>query len=234
MDDILTIIKRNLIAAKLEHINSLHPLLKFTIERESDGKLPFLDLCIVHTGHNAYTTWYTQPTDTGLVMNFHAHSPKKYKRAVVQGLVHRIYRACSTWAAFTESIQRAKSILERNQYPPEFYDNIIYTTLEKIIIKSNEVPTPTPTPAIAQEVQIESHQPYLLSVQYRGRDTDNLVRRLSKLTTPIRTVLTLRKMKTVMPSLKPSIPTILRSRVILQDNRSWMQLQLCWTDCSAF
>ena len=60
----------------------------------------------------------------------------------------------------------------------------------------------------------ETRQPYLLSVQYRGRDTDNLVRRLSKLATPIRTVLTLRKMKTVLPSLKTPVPTLLRSRVV--------------------
>ena len=128
-------------------------------------------------------------------------------------MVHRIYRACSTWHAITESIQRAKIILERNQYPPEFYDNIISTTIEKIITSSETTPA-SPTPAPAQDLPAENRQPYLLSVQYRGRDTDNLVRRLSKLPTPIRTVLTLRKMKTVLPSLKPFVPTLLRSRVV--------------------
>ena len=209
MDDIVTVTKKEMITAQLERINSLHPQLKFTIERENDGRLPFLDLCIVHTGESAHTTWYTKPTDTGLVMNFHAQSPKKYKRAVVQGLVHRIYRACSTWEAFTESILRAKSILERNQYPPEFYDGIISATVEKIIMNSKAVQTTT-----AANEQAESEQLYLLAVQYRGRDTDNLVRRLSKLPISVKTVLTLRKMKTVMPSLKPSVPTILRSRVV--------------------
>ena len=139
MDDIVTVTKKEMITTQLERINSLHPQLKFTIERENDGRLPFLDLCIVHTGKSAHTTWYTKPTDTGLVMNFHAQSPKKYKRAVVQGLVHRIYRACSTWEAFTESILRAKSILERNQYPPEFYDGIASATVEKIIMNSKAV-----------------------------------------------------------------------------------------------
>jgi len=145
-------------------------------------------------------------------MNFHAVSPRKYKRAVVQGLVHRIYRACSTWQAIDESIQRAKDILERNQYPPEFYDNIISTTIEKIVTSTN---TPPSSPSeTAQGVPADNQQSYLLSVQYRGRDTDNLVRKLSKLPIPVRTVLTLRKMKTVMPSLKPPVPKLLRSRVV--------------------
>ena len=134
---------------------------------------------------------------------------RKYKRAVVQGLVHRIYRACSTWEAFTESILHAKSILERNQYPPEFYDGIISATVEKIIMNSKTAQTTT-----AGNEQAESEQLYLLAIQYRGRDADNLVRRLSKLQISVKTVLTLRKMKTVMSSLKPPVPTILRSRVV--------------------
>ena len=141
MDDILLNIAKDRIEAELERINLLHPKLKFTIERETDGRLPFLDLCIVHTNDDLYTTWYTKPTDTGLVMNFHAIAPRKYKRAVVQGLVYQIYRSCSKWQAFHDSIQRAKVILENNQYPPEFYDNIISMTLEKIVAGSIELPS---------------------------------------------------------------------------------------------
>ena len=132
MDDILTVIRRNELAEKLAQINQLHGNLKFTSESEIEGRLPFLDLCIVHSESELYTTWYTKPTDTGLIMNFHAVAPRRYKRAVVQGFVHRIFRACSSWKAFHDSVTRAKQVLERNQYPPEFYDPIISQTIEKI------------------------------------------------------------------------------------------------------
>ena len=186
-------------------------MIKFTMEREVEGRLPFLDLCIVHAGSEVYTTWYTKPTDTGLVMNFHSLAPRKYKRAVVQGLVHRIYRACSTWEAVVESLERAKAILERNQYPPEMYDPIIATTLEKIILDSKG--SSSPTTQSHREIT-EPGKSYMISVQYRGRDTDNLVRRLSKLPIPIRVVLTLRKIKTALPSLKPPVPLLMRSRLV--------------------
>ena len=136
MDDVLSAPLKDEVEEYFGKINSFHPMLKFTMEREVEGRLPFLDLCIVHTGSNVYTTWYTKLTDTGLVMNFYSLAPRKYKCAVVQGLVPRIYRACSTWGAVLESLERAKAILERNQYPPEMYDPIITMTLEKIILDS--------------------------------------------------------------------------------------------------
>jgi len=60
----------------------------------------------------------------------------------------------------------------------------------------------------------ESPKSYILRLQYRGRETDNLIRQLSKVSVPIRPVLTLRKLNTIMPSLKPSVPLSLQSRVV--------------------
>ena len=208
MDDILTTIKKNHIDEKLAQINQLHGNLKFTKECESEGRLPFLDLCIVHTGNELYTTWYTKPTDTGLIMNFHALAPRRYKRTVIQGFVHRIYRACSCWKSFHDSLTRAKQVLERNQYPPDFYEPIIAQTIEKIVTKPEKAATSTSTNAT------ESSKSYLLRVQYRGSETDNLVRQLNKVAVPIRTVLVLRKLTTALPSLKTQVPTPLRSRVV--------------------
>ena len=96
MDDILQDIKREEIEGKLSEINNLHPALKFTIEREVDGAIPCLDMRIMNTHGRLTSTWYNKPTDTGLMMNYHALSPKRYKRLVVSGVVHRILRACST------------------------------------------------------------------------------------------------------------------------------------------
>ena len=39
---------------------------------------------------------------------------------------------------FHESLIKAKDILERNQYPPNFYEPIISATVEKIVKPCNE------------------------------------------------------------------------------------------------
>ena len=120
MDDILREIDEVKAEAKLMEINSLHPNLKFTSEVEQQqsqvpqSRIPFLDMCIMHdnmTGQLS-STWYNKPTDTGLIMNYHALAPKRYKRSVVSGFVHRIHRACSSWHYFHESLEKAKRILE--------------------------------------------------------------------------------------------------------------------------
>ena len=82
------------------------------------------------------STWYNKPTDTGLIMNFHATAPKCYKRSVVSGFVHRIHRACSNWVNFHDSLEKTKK--ENNQYPPAFYNPIIEDTITRLINSSEE------------------------------------------------------------------------------------------------
>ena len=76
MDDILRDIKKHHIKAKLEEINFLHSVLKFTREQEN-GSILFLDMRTCHHANILSSTWYTKSTDTGLMMNFHALAPKK-------------------------------------------------------------------------------------------------------------------------------------------------------------
>ena len=49
-------------------------------------------------------------------MNYHALAPKCYKRSAMEGFVHRVYRACSSWNNFHDSVEKVKMILQRNQY----------------------------------------------------------------------------------------------------------------------
>ena len=66
-----------------------------TGEKECNGILPALDTKLMNKEGTLSATWYSKPTDTGLVMNYHALAPVKYKKAVVIGFGHRIFRACS-------------------------------------------------------------------------------------------------------------------------------------------
>ena len=133
MDDIFREIAETKYDSKLEEVNTYHDSLGFTGEKEHEGALPALDSKLINNDGVLSSTWYCKPTDTGLIMNFHALAPMKYKRAAVIGFVHRIYRACSNWQNFHESLERAKSILLKNQYPPSFTEKLIHETLSKII-----------------------------------------------------------------------------------------------------
>ena len=96
------------------------------------GKSPFHYLCINHVNDKLSFTCYCKATDTGLIMNYHALAPKCYKRSVVKGFVHRVYRAYSSWVNFHDSVEKVQMILQWNKYPQDFYDPIISKTTEKL------------------------------------------------------------------------------------------------------
>jgi len=223
MDDILQDIKRSEIESKLTAINSLHENLTFTIERQSEGKIPFLDMLITCDQHGKLTSsWYNKPTDTGLILNYHALAPRRYKRSVVSGFVHRIMRACSTWYNFHESMGKAKKVLERNQYPPSFYNPIIEETITSIVQTSSSEPLSQQPPAIADDparpattdAPSNPVPKKMIFVQYRGKGTEDYARALHKCEAPVKIVMTLRKLKTTMPSLKPQVEKELRSGTV--------------------
>ena len=137
MDDIITICKKDEIDRKLTEINKLHSNLKFTMESENNGCLPFLDMLLHNDNKLLSSSWYRKPTDTGLTLNFHSLAPMKYKRSVVIGFVHRIYRSCSNWENIHLGLEEAKQILINNQYPLPFIEENIKTTLHKILLKDD-------------------------------------------------------------------------------------------------
>ena len=66
-------------------------------------------------------------------MNYPVLAPKCYKRPAVEGFVHRVYRASSSWENFHDSMEKVKMILQRNQYTQNFDDPIISNTIEKLV-----------------------------------------------------------------------------------------------------
>ena len=139
-------------------------------------------------------------------MNYHALAPKRYKRSVVSGFIHRIYRACSTWKLFHESVETAKRILERNQYHPMFYEPILKLELEKLLGVVAEKPSEEKT----------AQQKILLMINYRGKCSEDFARSLHKIKAPCNVVMTLRKLKTVLPSLKPAVDKMFKSGVVYE------------------
>ena len=141
-------------------------------------------------------------------MNYHALAPKRYKRSVVSGFVYRIHQACSSWGNFHQSLEKAKRILELNQYPPTFYDPIIRETLEKILRDESK------GNSVHSSLSSTKAEKFHLKVQYRGRCTDDYARALHKAQAPCVVVMTLRKLKTVLPSLKEPVEKMLKSGVV--------------------
>ena len=155
---------------------------------------------------NVETEWYTKPSDTGVLLNFRARCPGRYKRNIVEGLVHRIFSATSSWEAFTKGLDEAMLILERNQYPPVFYQPIIRTTLEKIL-GSSEGRCERKGEKLAKGSRL------MFFMQYRGPISDRFSRKLRTIA-ECATIFTTRKLRTALPPLKCGVSKDLFSGVV--------------------
>ena len=71
------------------NLNKLHPSLRFTLEKESNSTLPFLDVLVYKEDSCFLTSVYRKPTFTGLYIRWGSVCPKKRKLNLIKTLVRR-------------------------------------------------------------------------------------------------------------------------------------------------
>ena len=102
----------------LEYLNNRHDCIKFTIEEEEDGKLPFLDVLISKiVGGTFHTTTYRKPTNTGLLTNFTSFCSYSYKIGLIKTLVDRAYKINSDLQSCTLDHKYISTVLQKNLFP---------------------------------------------------------------------------------------------------------------------
>ncbi|XP_072033335.1 uncharacterized protein [Amphiura filiformis] len=86
----MVIIKKSAIESFTDHLNTCHPSIKFTMERESNGQLPMLDVMVKREENGSLSFQiYRKPTHTNQYLNFASHHPLQHKLGVVRTLVDR-------------------------------------------------------------------------------------------------------------------------------------------------
>jgi hypothetical protein len=79
----------------LHHLNGIHQSIQFTMETESEGHLPFLDLDIYRRPDGSLRhKVYHKPIHTNLYLNAKSHHHPSNKQAVLSTLRHRARALC--------------------------------------------------------------------------------------------------------------------------------------------
>ncbi|XP_020905860.2 uncharacterized protein LOC110244043, partial [Exaiptasia diaphana] len=125
VDDTLTIMPDLDIANEFLHeLNQVHPSLKFTMEVESNGMLPFLGIQLLNKAPNIETKVYVKPTNTGLLLHYQSHVDERYKRNLVTTMLERGYRISSSWKDFIEECVRLEKLFLNLEYPKQLITSI--------------------------------------------------------------------------------------------------------------
>ena len=211
VDDIIRTVKGDP-GVVLEAANKLHPNLQFIIEElDSNGNLAFLDLNVnVHSAKKVTCGWYKKLTDTGTILNFRGCAPLQYKRNIIEGTVHRVFRSTSTWEYFDQALEKNRKLWIENQYPKNWSDRVVFETLNKIIKGKKNLEVKASEP---RNVKWLKNSPPLLTMQYRGNPSQLLAAMVRQIS-GAQIIFTTRKLKTCLPSLKNSFARELRSKVV--------------------
>ena len=123
VDDLIACIPRNRAIETLSCFNSYHPNIRFTIEVEKEGKLPYLDtLMMRHDDGSIDTKWYKKPCATGRMISFLSTHPMHQKINTAKNFAVRVANLTTLedpkW--ITDTIWKG---LRSNDYPISLIKN---------------------------------------------------------------------------------------------------------------
>ena len=114
-----------------DFINSQHPNIKFTFEKQNDGKLSFLDVLINNSSHDCVFSVFHKKTYTGLLTNFFSFTPFRYKIGLIRTLIDRTYKINNTSSGFQNDLIKLSDTLKRNSFPSHIIDKTFKRYLNK-------------------------------------------------------------------------------------------------------
>ena len=119
MDDTLVIFGSELdYGHYLEKLTLLHPVLKYTVEKEQNNSLNFLNVSVEKEGTGFLTSVYRKPTFTGQYIRWNSFGPKTRKISLIKTLVHRALMICSKTELGSE-VDKIKQLVIENGYPTD-------------------------------------------------------------------------------------------------------------------
>ena len=106
-------------------LNYKHPKIVFTLEREKNGILPFLDLSITRLPDRLITKVYRKETHTQKYAHWKSNLSKNCKLGVLKGLIHRAHLFCDLKEDLLSELDLLRNVFISNGYPRRLVDRTI-------------------------------------------------------------------------------------------------------------
>ena len=117
VDDVLVVAPDDVnLDVKLQDLNTVDSKIQFTLEKEINGKLPFLDTMIMRNGHTAKFKVYRKPSNKEDYVHFFSGHSERVKNGIVIGFFLRAFRICSE-DFLQEEINHIFQTFQRLHYP---------------------------------------------------------------------------------------------------------------------
>ena len=161
MDDTFVIHKEGNKQDFLQHINSVDPAIKFTVEgNKEDGSIPFLDTIIKPEVDGSLSiTVYRKPTHTDQYLQWDSHHNLSGKFSVINTLSHRAQPVCSNPELLKKEKEHLRKALTKCKYPKWALDKVEKRLNQPSSEANNGVSNQgtNSTPVATREVKSKGH-----------------------------------------------------------------------------
>ena len=150
-------------------LNYKEPRIQFTIEREKNNTLAFLDISIKRLADRLITNVYRKDTHTQKYINWKSNCSKNCKLGILKGLIHRAHLLCDQKEDLLSELNLLKDVFISNGYPKKLVGKTIKNSwkvefekqLKALVLEQNEE-----NPHAEQEVEDSGyydtlHIPYI-------------------------------------------------------------------------
>ncbi|XP_075157659.1 uncharacterized protein LOC142230926 [Haematobia irritans] len=125
VDDIFAVVREGAIHEILTTLNGFHNSIKFTVEIEKNGRIPYLDTLVIRKeNYKLGLDWYQKPTASGRIMNYFSQHPKRIVINTAKNLINRVLNISDKeYHSKNKSIIR--DILHNNNFPKYLINDLI-------------------------------------------------------------------------------------------------------------
>ena len=114
LDDVYSILKRPHLEKLFHHINKLHQNIKFTMDKESNGELAFLDTLLKRNDGKISVLVYRKSTHTDQYIHYSSHHETNCNENVVSSLLNRAYSIVTKTDDLHKENARINQVLKEN------------------------------------------------------------------------------------------------------------------------
>ena len=77
----------------------------------------------IQLNEDCFDSWvWRKKTHTGVLLNYTAIAPTKWKFGLIICLLNRVWNICSSMAHFDREVETLKNMFKSNGYPAKFFD----------------------------------------------------------------------------------------------------------------
>lgn len=163
VDDVAAIVEKGTEQHVLTQLNSKWPTIKFTIETEENGSLPFLDVCLNRKSDGSIDfSVYRKPSNTPCYIPADSHCPMSHKRAAFHSMTNRLCKLPLNIKNYMDELKNIKYAALVNGYSEQMVDKLVATHSNRM--RRRNITSLTP----------ERDQPKRISMPYIPEITNKL------------------------------------------------------------